>query len=398
MKTTILLRSWVLVTALVSLVGLAQAKEKSGQDGSRIEIGKKGLRFATTGGDFKLRLGGRLQIDGALHDEDRSTLEDGSEVRRARIYLKGSMFDRWSFKAQADFSDGDADLKDLYLRHTGRKGTEITIGNFKEPFAMEEQISSKHITFVERSLPIAAFAPGRAVGLGIHHGNQHGGASVGLFGEAISGHNSFDDQGFGIAARFTRSPFVGKSKVLHLGFATAYREPRRGQRLRFDAAPESSVAGEELVRTRRLNDVQATVSYGLEAAWRAGSVSLQGEYIGVEVNRNDGKSDVSLSGWYTYLSWFPTADRRPYDAAEGVFGQVKPKHKGGAWELAVRFSTLDLDGPGADGGQQDNITLATSWYPNTNLRLMLNYVMVDSTRRGRDDNPNILLARAQVVF
>ncbi len=363
-----------------------------------VELSSKGLEVKSAGGNFKLRVGGRLQVDSVWHEEDDQPLEDTVDIRRARVYIKTQFFKRWDLKGQADFKDGDADLKDLYLRYSGAKGSDFTLGNFKEPFSLEEQTSSKHITFLERSLPVAAFSPGRAVGMAFHRGRKAGSTTVGVFGEPISGSNNLERQGYGVAARITRAPVAGKRKVFHLGVAGEYRVPRPGEKIRFDTTPESSLTDEKLVRTRRLDDLGEILKYGYEVALTTGPISLQGEYIQVDVHRRQGEPDVSLSGWYAFASWFPTGESRPYKGADGAFGQVKPRHKGGALELALRFSSLDLDDPAADGGQEDNITFALSWYLGANLRFMANYIDVDSTRRGDSDNPNIFLLRAQVTF
>ena len=92
-------------------------------------------------------------------------LESGVEFRRARLYMSGTIYKNVFFKAQYDFADGDARFKDVYV---GVKKIpiigHIKIGNFKEPFSLEELTSSKYITFMERSVATSAFAPSR------HHG------------------------------------------------------------------------------------------------------------------------------------------------------------------------------------------------------------------------------------
>ena len=39
-----------------------------------------------------------------------------------------------------------------------------------------------------------------------------------------------------------------------------------------------------------------------------------------------------------------------------------------------------------------------NWYLRSNFKLMLDYVMVDSERRGVEDNPGIVGARAQFFW
>lgn len=375
---------------------LGRKKSKTRNAGAKVEIGPEGFKVESADGDFELRLGGRLQMDAAFHDQDTSRLGDGTEIRRARIYLKGKVFQKWGYKAQFELSDGNASIRDMYLRYKTDGKTTITVGNFKEPFSLEDQGSSKDITFLERSLPVAAFAPSRALGVGVHKSGNTGSLAFGLFGEPIS-ESIREVRGFGIAGRGTWAPFNSKEGLLHLGLAVEYREPRVGEEIRFDARPESSITSDRLVRTSRLGDIESTDRFGVEMAYRARNISAQSEYLVTRIARS-ARPGAELSGWYAYASWFPTGESRPYDVGEGTFGRPKPLKSRGAWEVAVRLSSLDLDDADIEGGRAENMTLALNWYPNHNVRLMANYVLVDSVRRGETDDPAILLARAQIVF
>jgi len=46
----------------------------------------------------------------------------------------------------------------------------------------------------------------------------------------------------------------------------------------------------------------------------------------------------------------------------------------GAWELATRFSYLDLTDAGIRGGEMWDVTAGINWYAAPNVRVMLNYV------------------------
>ena len=129
-------------------------------------------------------------------------------------------------------------------------------------------------------------------------------------------------------------------------------------------------------------------------------MSIQGEYIATEVKRENGFENAAFDGAYIYASWFLTGESRPYKAKKGKFGRVKPISKDGfgAWEVAMRYSTLDLNDGVITGGEMDNITFGLNWYANPNVRFMANYIMVDTDEKAGNDDPRIFQMRAQVDF
>jgi phosphate-selective porin OprO/OprP len=137
---------------------------------------------------------------------------------------------------------------------------------------------------------------------------------------------------------------------------------------------------------------------GLEAAWVAGPLSLQGEYIFANA---DASSTGNFDGYYAQISYFLTGEHRKYKPSSGAFSRVKPKknwgwNKGpGAWEVAVRYSSVDLDDSSVSGGELDDVTVGLNWYLNPNTRLMWNYVHADKEGVGDAD---IFLARLQIDF
>jgi len=111
----------------------------------------------------------------------------------------------------------------------------------------------------------------------------------------------------------------------------------------------------------------------LEAAWINGPISLQGEYITANADRTDGSEDVDLDGYYVQAIYFLNGEHRNYKTSEAAFSRVKPKENFsygglGAWEIAARYSELDLNDQDITGGELRNITGGLNWYlnPNTN--------------------------------
>ncbi|MEN8218227.1 MAG: porin [Pseudomonadota bacterium] len=364
-----------------------------------------GITVSTPDGRFSFDLGGRLMIDAAFYDEDKNPLGDGTEFRRARLELGGTLFKDWGFDFDVDFSAGRGDVKEAAIFYKGFKPAKITIGHTIEPFSLEGLTSSKHITFMERALN-NVFLSGRSIGINTQTSGQNWNAAAGIFGESFKADASNEgNEGWSTTARFTYAPILSDTRSMHLGIAGSYRTPNSDKQLRIRARPESHITGMRYVDTGTITNVTHSGVYGLEVASVFDAFSLQGEYIRTDINRGDELSEVTFNGWYVYGSWFLTGESRPYNAKKGSFGRIKPKNKGGAWEFAARYSVLELnDGP-ITGGQEENITVGINWYLNKQTRLLLNYIIVDNDQDANakgdavgDDDPNILQMRFQVDF
>jgi phosphate-selective porin OprO/OprP len=153
--------------------------------------------------------------------------------------------------------------------------------------------------------------------------------------------------------------------------------------------------------TGAIADADGTqVTYGAEAAGVFGPFSVQGEYMRTMLDRS-GAGNAEFPGWYVFASWFITGEHRAYKASDGVFDRVSPNHNflsdggWGAWELAARYSSLDLDDAGVTGGEMDDVTAGVNWYLYPNARVMLNYIYANPESVG---DANIFQTRFQVDF
>lgn len=377
-------------------VSATRAPEESSDPNSFKASWKNGLNLETADKQFTFQVGGRLQNDWAFFSADRElqpvigTLQDGTEFRRARILLAAHLYGRLELKAEYDFAGGDAAFKDVFIAWDGVPGLgAVRFGHQKEPFSLEEITSSKYITFLERGLP-NLFSPSRNTGVVIQNtaAGERVNWAAGVFREADDTGLGQAEGDFNFTARVTGLPWHqdGGGRLLHLGAAYSRQGAPTGL-LRYRQRPEAHLATRFVDTGSFATESQDLL--GLEAALVAGPFSLQSEYISAFVDRPPGAADPRFSGYYVQASFFPTGEHRVYKKSSAAFDRLRPKANffdgrggKGAWELAARFSHLDLEDSNIQGGELDDFTFGVNWYLNPNTRVMWNYVYSDRENTG----------------
>ena len=373
-----------------------------------------GLKLDSTDGNFKLKIGGRIMNDWSIYSTDRNirdgrnkglSIGDGTEFRRARLYMEGSIYKNIKYKAQYDFAGQDADFKDVYieLKKMPTIGN-FKVGHFKEPMSLEELTSSKYLTFMERSLP-NVFSQGRNTGFQISNAfmDKRMTAAVGIFRDVDDSGNGFGpDSSYNVTTRISALPwYEDKGKQLvHVGFGFSHEFRDNNSSVRFRSRPEAHL-GPRFVDTGSFT-ADGINYFNPELALVYGPFSLQGEYMYASVD-SDSANDPSFDGSYIYGSLFLTpGDHRRYKTSSGAFDRVKPKQNFswgggfGAVEAAFRYSNLHLSDEAIRGGTLSNFTAGLNWYLNPNVRFMLNYVHAD--QRSINGQADIVQMRAQVDF
>ena len=142
----------------------AIAKEAKTQD-SYLHMGEKGLEFGSNDGNFKMKMGGRIQVDSQINYNPtgappETQLSNGAGLRRARLYTEGLMWHDYEFRFEYDFArnwGGTSGITDAYIKYIRFAPFSVTIGQQNEGKSMESVQSNNYLTFIERSLPNNAF-------------------------------------------------------------------------------------------------------------------------------------------------------------------------------------------------------------------------------------------------
>ena len=393
----------------------AAAEVAAVEDGSQIDVsaGYGGVKIQTRDKRFKFLVGGRIQLDWAVFANEESQMGDGVQIRRARLKGEGTMFSVWDYKLELNFStDAEAEITDAWIRYSGYKPVQLLIGHQKVPFSQQSASSSNWQVFQERSMSDAFIDPGetgrRRLGMAAVGNLEHWFAHVGVFGEGLDDAGPLD-QDFGVAGRFLWQPITEKTRVAALGGAVYYRDFNGGNDLRFRAKPEADIANTRLVDTGDILNENSLLMYNAEATGVYGPWHAQLEYTGANVERGGGNADPEFFGYYIQAGYFLTGESRNYQKKSGKYKRIMPNGifgEGGigAWELALRYSYMDLQDGGIQGGKEWDITAALNWWATPSIGFRFNYVYADAdptsaeTLSGADEQVHVFEGRGQVVF
>lgn len=221
---------------------------------------------------------------------EESGKKSGFDIRRARLDIKGSITPFLAYRLQTEFA-GSPKLLDAYAEIKVADYFNITAGQFKVPFSLENLTSSNKLEMIDRSQVVEALvARGKDI-LGNTNGRdigiQAGGSFLKVNGLPLIEYRLGIFNGSGInvadtansnkdfAARLIFNPVKG------LSFGGSYYDG-------WDKVSKPDVAGQSQVRDR----------LGFEISYVLPRFSARGEYI----TGKDGKTN--RAGWYLQTGYF----------------------------------------------------------------------------------------------
>ena len=402
-----------------------------------------------------IALTSRIHFDGGGYDYRPNTtatapqgLDDGVNLRRARIGVLGKFFGDWNYALIYDFggsSDGFggtasaggvpvgflpggavSGVENAYLSYTGIKpfgGTLAIEGGIMDlPFTLGEATSSNDIVFMERASSQVIASTMAADDFRSAFGARWfddrfwvGAYATGPTAGAIHSASSVNPNGtteqLGTVARIAGQAISGPDYSLHLGADAGFllipphNQITNAQTVTFTDRPELRIDPTQLISTGAMANVSGAQVYGVEAAAAFGPLFFQGEYYWFNVERNAatglppfGAPNLKFEGGYAQASFVLTGETHRYNPAAAAYYGVVPEHPfslagggWGAWEIAGRVSTIDLNdqlgtATGIAGGRQTIYTAGLNWYVNRNVRFMFDYLHGNVARQVSPTN------------
>lgn len=358
----------------------------------------------------------KFDVDTIDYGADTASDQDGKErlqeLRRAELVLKGKGPGNFEWVLGYDAKDDkflDANIKYKFGNNANHY---IQIGQFKQPGAtMEELSSTKNNDFISKSSITNSFGTARRLAIAYNYGDVNWGITGSVFGRELTRDR---EVGAGYGLRGYYAPINETGNVLHFGLNYTNKDTDHDL-TRLRARPMADMVPTRFIDTGStgLRAADRIGTFGVEGLWVKGPFKLQGEYMRTDVSRYGSFKDFNADGFYLSGVWNISGETWGYKA--GTPTTPLPNDPGkGLWQVGLRYDTIDLnDGSpiagtsgvnGVLGGKMDSWTLGVNWYWRSNFKFMLNYALVNqekystSLRRNVQDNPNIVEARAQFYW
>lgn len=371
-----------------------------------------------------LEINGRIHLDHWSFADDSEGIhnfenpgtgvdpEDRFFFRRIRLKFQGDVYENVLYRMQIDFNSPDSgEMKDMYI---GFKSVpffqRILIGNQKRPMGLDHLNSSRFNIFIERPMVVEAFnEDARRVGIAAYgvsddevYNWRYG--VYAMENMVTDGEIIGDSRQWSLNGRIASTPWYECDGRNYFHWAIAGMVARPDG----DADPNDTNANEGRFRTRaelrsnrrwidtgRIAGAENYEILAVESVLNVGALQFVGEYQSSWMQRDSTTAgtgpDLNFHGGYVYLAYMLTGEHVPFSRSKGTIGRVKPyrnfsfydrccggEAKGwGAWQVALRYSYLDLTDADILGGVENNLTFGLVWYMNPNTSMQFNAVYGD---------------------
>ncbi|GAB6141234.1 porin [Methylosoma difficile] len=406
--------------------------DEAAKKAPKIEVSTKGMSYKSADENYKFSLRGYAQSDARFYfgDNDQN-FNDNFNIRRVRISFDGTLFKNVDFRIAPDFAGSQARLFDAFIDAHYFSAASLMVGKFRQPVSLERMQSAPNLTFIERSFP-AQLAPNRDLGVMLHGAFAYPGYKVqytpqpvfkeffsyelGVFNgirdnQAAQNADGEGDNNKEIAGRLFAHPFMHSGSVLEglgIGVSGTWGQPNGNT-----ALPSLTSNGQQTIVSYNPTTRAIGESYRIypQMYWYWKSFGMMGEYLlSTQTLQNTagtlrGRQDNEA--WHINFSYMLTGENNSF------FG-IKPEHvfdpktgHWGAWQIATRYSELDIDPITSQFGtsvtRAQAWAIGLNWILNENFKIMNNFEQtyyVGGGFAGLANRPteNVFLSRFQIAF
>jgi phosphate-selective porin OprO/OprP len=395
---------------------------------------REGLVGQTSDGDFRYHVGGRFDWDSGWYrvpaniqqSLDGTPLQDGTDLRRFRLELDGTVWQQVDFKLNVDLSRAsdftgfksepqtNIFITDAWVTvHDLPVVDNVRAGHQKEYLTFANATSAKYQPFMERPYIFDAFENAFSYDNGVSTFRSYFDQTLiswlGVFWNGTRSQAFNVGGGYAFSGRLNWVPVFSEPEQRWLcfgisGSTRAFSAPnnpdfiivrplvRTGQSFN---VPNLLETGQILSR-----DGLGIAGAGVHSAW--GPWTFGGELLSWTIdNAYTGSlpgpngtlppkarsvGDLFFSGFYVEALYFLTpGDHRELDRTIPGYARVRPVRNFswrkdapctgiGAWEIGLRYDYVDLDSGPFQVGRLSSLTVGLNWHLNPNTRIMLNYV------------------------
>jgi phosphate-selective porin len=301
----------------------------------------------------KLTLAGYTQVRYQALEETGKP--DGFDIRRARLDVKGNISPYWGYRVQFDLA-GSPKLLDAYVDLILNETLNLTIGQAKVPFSLENLASSTQLLLIDRSQVVEALTARGKDPVGNQNGRDIGlllgGTLVKLNSRPVVDYRLgvYNGAGINVADNNERKDYAARlivHPVAGLDIGGAYYD---GSRL----VPEVKTGNVVTSPAANVNRDR----YGFDLSYDLKNFSLRSEYIHGKDNQTEREGYYVMGGY--------------------SFFQKK-------WQLVAKYDFYDADKAKADDASTWAV-LGINYFVNANTKLQANYTIKDEEGASIDNN------------
>jgi phosphate-selective porin OprO and OprP len=409
----------------------------------------EGLVGETSDKAFKYHVGGRFDWDSGWYrvpaniqqSLGSTPLLDGTDLRRFRLGVDGTVWKQVDFALEADFSKG-GDFKsfqstpqtNIFITNAWVAVHDLPVvdtvkaGHQKEYLSFDNGTGANYLPFMERPYIFDAYENDFSWDNGVSTNRTYFNESVtSWFGAFWNGTRSqaFNVGGhYAASGRLTWMPVYDEDAQQWLnlevsGSVRALTNDPDSVTVRPLVRTGSSFQVPNLIDTGAIlsNDGLQIAGAGVHSAW--GPLSLGGQFLcwnvgnaftgglpgpnGVLPPGAQSVGNLFFSGFSLEALCFLTpGDHRPVDRVIPGYARVRPVRNfictrdgdgcscrgTGAWEVGVRYDHVDVNSGLIQAGVLDSVTLGVNWYLNPNTRLTANYVYTNRNTNSPSSSGN----------